>query len=1372
MMILKLRQWIFVCGMILFFSVSALANDVPDVLKPWESWVLKDQTDRLCPSAWNQADNHYCEWPAYLNLNIDSSKGTFEQQGVLFNRSWVALVGDQQHWPLAVRNLDAEVAVVDRNGQPSVLLEKGEYTLTGQFSWKQTPEKLSVPNTVGIIKLSIDSAPSQNIDRDNRGFLWLKRKATNQKTKVENSLSIKSFRKIKDSIPQELEWVIRLNVTGMDREVSIGPIITPDIRPISIYSPLPAKLEDDGQLKLQVRAGQWDIHVKNRFLQQQNSFSFQPPNSPWPDNEVWVFDAENALRRVDVKGAQAIDPTQTNMPDNWKNFPAYLMKAGTQLTLDEKHRGKVKDRGEQLSVNRKIWLDFKGSGFTFEDQITGVVEDNWRLQAMAPLQLGKVDINGQAQLITKMPDETEPGVEIRNGHLNLVATSRLDKALQKMPAVGWHRDVQSLQATLYLPPGWKLFHVMGVDKVSDAWLRDWNLLDLFTVLFISLASIKILGLGFGALALLTLTLIYHEPGAPIWTWLLVIANLALLRVVPKGNIKLILNYTYVAFMILLVLLLIPFAGKQIQTALYPQLNKADPIVQPYSRSQLVGQGAMMDRGMEMESIASADSMQLQKAPKLKSRNKFASSPLEEQAQELREYDPSLKVQTGPGLPNWSWQNISLNWQGPVNQQQMLSLWLLPAWLVSIIKYCQVLFVLLLFYALTKPFKNAGFKKDLIGPFKGGAKTIPAILVALVASGLSPYSLKPAQAEIPGQALLTELREYILKPAECFPSCADLAKAHININDQQLTVRLNVHTLEEVAVPLPMAYEGWSIQQVLIDDQTAKAITKDNQNRIWVLTPKGQHEIVLLGRVTESSQFILNFDNLFRPKLVETQFNGWTISGLLDHKLTGQSLQFNKQLAQSQATEQKLKLSEMPSFVHYQRRIQLGLDWKIHHEVQRIAPARGAIHLSLPLLKGENVLSPQVKTQNGQAKVQLGLGQNRVFWESELEITPTILLKASNLPEVKESWYLQANPKWHLKFVGIPMIHQQSQAGVFAPFWQPWPDETLEVNILKPEAVSGETLTIQQTRYEINPGLRQSDHLLDVQLNSSQGAQHAIALPDNVTIQDILINNVSQPINLEGNKVVFPVQPGDQNLQIKWQSNDALSWQFKTPKVLLNQNATNNVLQVNLSKDRWILYLSGPEIGPVVQYWAVVILMVLVAVALGLSSLTPLAIWQWILLGLGVSLSTPLAAIFVVLWFIAMQSRLKFGKNLTTLQFQFLQCSLAVLTAVFIIAVINCISTGLLGNPQMQLAAPKSNLVFSKFWGAVYQFQWYQDKVSNQLPEVWVLSIPMYVYRILMLIWALWLAFSLIKWFQWGWHCFSKDGIIDNANEDATAENKT
>ena len=75
-----------------------------------------------------------------------------------------------------------------------------------------------------------------------------------------------------------------------------------------------------------------------------------------------------------------------------------------------------------------------------------------------------------------------------------------------------------------------------------------------------------------------------------------------------------------------------------------------------------------------------------------------------------------------------------------------------------------------------------------------------------------------------------------------------------------------------------------------------------------------------------------------------------------------------------------------------------------------------------------------------------------------------------------------------------------------------------------------------------------------------------------------------------------------------------------------------------------------------------------------------------------------------------------------------------------------VKQGLLGLPEMHVGGNHST---------AYALNWYQDRSAAVLPQAWVLSVPLYVYRALMLLWALWLAFSLLKWLRWGWHSLNE-----------------
>ena len=51
-----------------------------------------------------------------------------------------------------------------------------------------------------------------------------------------------------------------------------------------------------------------------------------------------------------------------------------------------------------------------------------------------------------------------------------------------------------------------------------------------------------------------------------------------------------------------------------------------------------------------------------------------------------------------------------------------------------------------------------------------------------------------------------------------------------------------------------------------------------------------------------------------------------------------------------------------------------------------------------------------------------------------------------------------------------------------------------------------------------------------------------------------------------------------------------------------------------------------------------------------------------------------------------------------------------------------------------------------------------DRIDGAMPSVWVLSLPMWVWRLAMLAWALWLAMRIIRWARFGWACFGEGGL--------------
>ena len=255
----------------------------------------------------------------------------------------------------------------------------------------------------------------------------------------------------------------------------------------------------------------------------------------WPESEIWVFEARPDLRVVEIEQLSAIDASQTNLPEDWRNLPAYKINQGQAMGFKVIRRGDPEPEPNQLSINRRLWLDFDGKGYTVNDTINGKMTSGWRLNALPATQLGKVTLDGNNQLITQQAGTNKQGVEVRKGMIMLNADSRIKGDIDSMSAVGWEQSFHTVSAELNLPPGWRLLAAGGVDNVPDSWISRWTLLDLFLVLITALAMGRLWNHYWGALALVTLVIIWHEPGAPHYVWLNILAATALLGVLPQGR---------------------------------------------------------------------------------------------------------------------------------------------------------------------------------------------------------------------------------------------------------------------------------------------------------------------------------------------------------------------------------------------------------------------------------------------------------------------------------------------------------------------------------------------------------------------------------------------------------------------------------------------------------------------------------------------------------------------------------------------------------------------------------------------------------------------------------------------------------------------
>jgi len=1336
--------WLLLLGTFLFSSLAQAKpltkEQVPEPLKPWIGWVVQDNPELACPFLYNSYEQKRCSWPTELNLQLTAAKGVFSTSWQVYKESWISLPGDSQHWPLNVSVNNKPALVLDKNGVSSIKLGIGVYQIKGEWLWDRIPDNLKIPEDTGLINLAINNAAIA-APAIREGQLWLKESESGQKKpeNIQNSLDIQVFRKVTDEVPVQVLTRLILDVSGEQREIKLtGPILAGFI-PLSLQSQLPARLEPDGQLLVQVRPGRWQIDLEARNVNDANAIALGNAATDWPPSEIWVFDARPDLRVVEIEQLSSIDASQTNLPEEWKNLPAYRINQGQAMGFKVIRRGDPEPEPNQLNITRKLWLDFDGEGYTANDSISGKMTSGWRLNALPQTHTGKVTLDGNNQLITQQPGTDKQGVEVRKGIITLDADSRIVGNISTMSAVGWEQSFRNVIAELNLPPGWRLLAASGVDNVPDSWISRWTLLDLFLVLCAGLATGRIWNPYWGAFALLTLTIIWHEPDSPHFVWLNILAATALVKVLPAGKfLKFVNGYRTLCWLTLLVIT-IPFMIDQVRMGLYPQLEK------PYQNIDMpeypASEGMPAPVGsMEMQEQIMSSPRQMSDSGYALNAVKKAMSYKEDKPVNFDRIDPKAKVQTGPGLPQWHWNKVLLSWNGSVDAGQQLHLWYLSPVMTMLLNFLRVAFIAVLVLLMLGVAEK--FKPNL-PRFKSA---LPLLLWFLLLPALMATPSQDVYADYPSEALLNELKTRLqeVELPDCLPACADIQQMDVKVSDKTVDISLQIHAQESVSLPLPSEYNQWFPNQVLDNGKPALALYRAN-NSLWINLKPGGHKIILRGVTPLLSKFTLPLP--LKPKHVTVEKSGWDVVGIQENGVPDEQLQFSRT---GQINEDKgkpiLEQGALPGFVRVERTLQLGLDWHVITEIIRLSPADSAIVLNVPLLPGESVTSAGIRVKDGAVEVNLPAQQIALQWESTLAKSEKIDLTAVQTNQWIEVWKADVSPIWHIETTGIAMIHLNTE-DQWLPEWHPWPGEKITLQITRPEAITGQTLTIDNSSLSIKPGQRIRDADLKFTLRSSQGTQHTLMLPENALVQSVVIDGQTQPIRQQGRKLTLPVNPGKQEVAVSWQEATPIATVITTPLVDLGQASVNTRLNISLGQDRWVLFTFGPKLGPAVLFWGVLIVTFILSLGLGKIDLTPLKNWHWFLLLIGLSQIPIASAGIVILWLMALGWRA--GEGAESRYFNLLQVVIGLLTLVSLSVLFAAVAQGLLNTPDMRITGNQST---------DFSLNWYQDRSLAVLPTATLVSVPLIVYRLLMLGWSLWLAVSLLNWLKWGWGCFSSNGL--------------
>ena len=1307
---------------------------VPKDLEGWQSWVLQDKPFLRCPFFANTAgtdkDNRLCALPGRLTLDLTPSGGRFAQSWQTFADGWIPLPGNLDNWPSSVAVNNTPAAVVSRDGIAQVYAGAGTFNVTGQFTWARRPESLAVPAQDGLISLTVDGQLIEPLDRADDA-LWLGKR---RDTAVAKQMDVQVYRLLTDGIPLMLETRVELRITGDPREENLIGVIPPGFAAVALNSPLPARLSADGSLKIQARAGSWTVEVTLRATDNPSQVSLAAAQGAWPKQEIWSYQGDDRLRVAGIEGAASVDPSQSNVPQEWRAYPSYRVETGGGLRIVEHSRGALAQESNHLTLRRDLYLDFSHQGFTVVDNIQGQMRTDWRLDMRQPFTLAHAKLGADNLLVTQGAGELT-GVEIRSPYVNLSTLARIESSGGRLPATGWNERFDQVSGTLTLPPGHRLLAALNADQAPEAWIERWTLMDIFLVVLTCAVAFRLFGKRFGVMTLIGLVLVQQEDAMLVWLVLGALATLVLLRQVPEGRFRLVARWLNYAALAILLIQLVPFGVEQIRFAFYPQLADQGtaemlPVLarlQPaYPKTTALSAAAPAPLN---EVVATGG---LRSVPMM-------TNQLDSLAGKER-YAPGALLQAGPGIPQWHYVRYHYGWTGPVEAAQTVRFVILSPGLLAAWRILGVVLLAAIFWNMTRGHADVKAWWRRLAP--GRTLLLPLLATALCSGALVSNG---KAADTPDKSLLDELAHRLTQPSPCVPNCAETMSAHVTIEANSVAIDLNVAALANVAVALPTMGQRTDPSSISVDGSAISGAYRDANQQLWLTLKPGVHLVKINARLSSVDAVALLFPQV--PRSVSVTAQGWDVAGVAAGKLLGNTLQLTRRQSGDHGGAASQSADRFAPYVRVTREFSLGLDWSLVTRVERIAPAHGGFTLEIPLLRGESVLTGGIDT-DGSTRVPASFDTDadEFTWESALTQVDRFELSAPTDKPWNEVWTFAISPMWRATFDGTPAVLPATvQPNDWVFEYYPRAGEHLRVSVSRPVAVAGNTLAIDTVTQTLRVGKRSSDSHLQFTYRSTQGNQHAIQLPPGARLTAVSVDGRALPLRAEKGQLQLALIPGTHQVQVDWQSDEADGVIVRSPPVNLAVASSNVTTTLEVGQ-RWVLFAGGRGVGPAILYWGELAIFAILASLLGRSRSTPLPTHEWLLLGLGLSTFSWSVMLLAVLWMMAMRWREGLSvEGLGRSTFNGLQVALMALTLLAIVGLITAIPYGLLASPDMRIAGA------GQFMG---NLSWFTDQAANQLPGAWVVSVSLWWYKAAMLAWALWLAFALTRWLPFAWRALN------------------
>lgn len=694
-------------------SIEENMKNFPSEVTKWKPWVVANNPELACPSV---SSERTCLFTGELVAAVSGKNLNFKQEFHVFSTQQEiklpTIINEQTQQIRYLKPLN-KAAIIQRNGEFFINLKKGNHILSFSDTLSES-EKLMLSHDFAIVKLDKNltySGATLTLNSTDNGVVEKDLGSTGvatDKEVAEIKTEVAVFRLFEDSVPSMLTTYIDINNYGNAKKINLGKVI-PDGFELNEYNTNLAMEYKDGAFSVFAPVGQHRIGFKSTSKNLVNKISI---NGLVEDvqKETWAFSPVDNVRQFEVVGAQQLDPSKTNMPDNWMGFIAYSVEQG--FDLNTIRLGILNNQATDINSTRQTWVGFKDGKIYHSDNArfsnlgSPFLEVN-TIDGLTPLS---VSANNRNQVLFQK--DTNTGVLVNVGNYN-ISSNWISS--NEVPMSFWNADNNKINNwSLHMAPRQNVLWVDTNDTnvvVRGSWLDSWNLYKVFSLFIIGLAFFKIFSRNIAIISVVGI-FVMNSYFIVSWTlWLTLLFFVAILKVSHLFKETKFYRFVKVSSVISLLafsIVSVEFIAREIKLIMNPHLETK--MVSSYQYNDELALRGNSPENMQMQEMTSQPQLQApasaamdSSAGAVRSLGKSGFASQRAQTQNVVEFDKESQevskyvAQVSGSMPYWNGfagKTYKVDVLSPITKESTIKFIISPVWLTALFSVIQILTLLI------------------------------------------------------------------------------------------------------------------------------------------------------------------------------------------------------------------------------------------------------------------------------------------------------------------------------------------------------------------------------------------------------------------------------------------------------------------------------------------------------------------------------------------------------------------------------------------------------------------------------------------------------------------------------------------------------